>query len=212
MLSAGNRFHSLHATSHALQPMHSVVSVKKPYFARLDAHAGGQLSLVGICAAADSLVDARCGTGAGSTGPPSLCLRRVHAAYAVGHGQASLADVAGERLAFMNVVFGSPTIAVSVLTTSPVAYPCQPKCNGMPTWWTRALADLERPHALGDQCLCLHFAAGGRNDHPVQVLRPRARPPAQATARRTPPVAAQLCWPPSASESHPNGARSAGTS
>src|SRR2546423_9655766 len=28
--SAGSWFHSLHATSHALQPMHSVVSVKKP--------------------------------------------------------------------------------------------------------------------------------------------------------------------------------------
>src|SRR5919202_4667231 len=28
--SAGNWFHSLHATSHALQPIHSVVSVKNP--------------------------------------------------------------------------------------------------------------------------------------------------------------------------------------
>src|SRR5690242_3067969 len=28
--SDGNSFHCLHATSHALQPMHSVVSVKKP--------------------------------------------------------------------------------------------------------------------------------------------------------------------------------------
>jgi len=27
---SGIRFHSLHATSHALQPMHSDVSVKKP--------------------------------------------------------------------------------------------------------------------------------------------------------------------------------------
>ena len=29
-IESGIRFHSLHATSHALQPMHSVVSVKKP--------------------------------------------------------------------------------------------------------------------------------------------------------------------------------------
>src|SRR3954447_26918487 len=29
--SAGNPFHSLQATSHALQPMQSVVSVKNPY-------------------------------------------------------------------------------------------------------------------------------------------------------------------------------------
>src|SRR5260370_41273582 len=29
-LSAGSWFHSLHATSHALQPMHTVVSVKNP--------------------------------------------------------------------------------------------------------------------------------------------------------------------------------------
>src|SRR2546428_13004785 len=28
--SAGSWFHSLHATSHALQPMHTVVSVKNP--------------------------------------------------------------------------------------------------------------------------------------------------------------------------------------
>src|SRR2546421_1758298 len=28
--SSGTRFHSLHATSHALQPMHTLVSVKKP--------------------------------------------------------------------------------------------------------------------------------------------------------------------------------------
>ena len=30
MLSAGRLFHSLQATSQALQPMHTVVSVKKP--------------------------------------------------------------------------------------------------------------------------------------------------------------------------------------
>jgi hypothetical protein len=30
MSSAGSAFHSLHATSQALQPMQSVVSVKKP--------------------------------------------------------------------------------------------------------------------------------------------------------------------------------------
>ena len=29
--AAGIPFHSLHATSHALQPMHSVTSVKKPF-------------------------------------------------------------------------------------------------------------------------------------------------------------------------------------
>lgn len=28
--SSGTRFHSLHATSHALQPMHTEVSVKNP--------------------------------------------------------------------------------------------------------------------------------------------------------------------------------------
>src|SRR5947209_3874653 len=30
--SSGNWFHCLHATSQALQPMHTVVSVKKPFF------------------------------------------------------------------------------------------------------------------------------------------------------------------------------------
>jgi ABC-type hemin transport system ATPase subunit len=43
--SAGRWFHCLHATSQALQPMHSVVSVKAIRPTRLDGHTRGQLGL-----------------------------------------------------------------------------------------------------------------------------------------------------------------------
>src|SRR5690606_16518563 len=53
MPSSGMRFHSLHATSQALQPMHTEVSVKKPF------RGGGSTYPASV---------------AGSTGPNSLLL------------------------------------------------------------------------------------------------------------------------------------------
>ena len=132
MPSAGRSFHCLHATSHALQPMHTVVSVKKPI-------------ALGAVAPHRDLA-----SGRAVTSPASPLARRRAARWSRPRRRPARTS---QRKAFDSwiVMFGSPEIAIRSLAVSPVT-PCAsarelPQCHGMHTWCTARSPIAQRPHA-----------------------------------------------------------------
>src|SRR5689334_13261875 len=92
--SAGNWFHCLQATSQALQPMHSVVSVKNPVAMRLLLFARERRVFQHLRALAVDTSDYA-----------ALLQRRLRNALGAwcARAFASLAHIAGKRLAFVNL-------------------------------------------------------------------------------------------------------------
>ena len=128
----------MQATSHALQPMHVVVSVKKPIRS-----APGRLIAISVirCGSVSAGWSRLTATPGGvSCTPASMPVPTVlRPARTL---QTNAFDSWIDTL-------GSPDITLMSFAESPGDGPAKPQCQGRPTWWTRAVAEPQRLDAVG---------------------------------------------------------------
>ena len=169
--SAGRSFHCLQATSQALQPMHTVVSVKKPI--RRSPATWWMASSVG---AATVALTSRASCGASASGSSwsgaTAAVRRLDALQALRRGPAAPAGahVARERLGLLDrdvrIAGQSAQVVRGVTRVRPAVAPVprQPHLVDGPA------VDPQRPHAVGDLRAGLDLRALGHDRHPAAVL------------------------------------------
>src|ERR1041385_592814 len=137
--SSGTPFHSLHATSHALQPMQSVESVKQPVTVMTGGRARSVPGAAGPRPTEFRRSEFRIANSECGSPSPRALPKHIDSRFSIRHSKFGSSKFRGPRSAYAFVslhenpfdskmrTFGSSDIATRSLTTSPLTRPRGPQ-------------------------------------------------------------------------------------